>query len=132
MHWSKDHDILLVREVLAVDPYSEPKGSKERSKLWEEIAIHLNAVPDPQFSVTTRAVRDRVNLVLVKKYKERMADEEKASGIAVDAPTKFDSAMEQICEKADAADNDQENMSKENKARLRKKRRRQKKCETKH
>ena len=120
MHWSKDHDILLVREVLAVDPYSEPKGSKERSKLWEEIAIHLNAVPDPQFSVTTRAVRDRVNLVLMKKYKKRMADEEKASGIAVDAPTEFDSAMEQICEKADAADKDHENLSKENKAKIEK------------
>ena len=23
MHWTKEHDILLVREVLAVDPYSQ-------------------------------------------------------------------------------------------------------------
>jgi len=29
MYWTKDHDLLLIREVLAVDPYSQPKGSRE-------------------------------------------------------------------------------------------------------
>ena len=44
MYWSKDHDLLLVREVLIVDPYSQPKGIRERVKLWEEIALNLSAV----------------------------------------------------------------------------------------
>ena len=65
MNWTKDHDLLLIREVMAVDPYSQPKGSRERerAKLWEEIAMSLNSVSAPQFSVTARCVRDRVNLV---------------------------------------------------------------------
>ena len=44
IYWSKDHDLLLVREVLIVDPYSQPKGIRERVKLWEEIALNLSAV----------------------------------------------------------------------------------------
>ena len=39
MYWTKDQDLLLVREVLTVDPYSQPKGSRERAKLCEEIAL---------------------------------------------------------------------------------------------
>ena len=33
MYRTKDHDLLLVREVLTVDPYSQPKGSREGPKL---------------------------------------------------------------------------------------------------
>lgn len=72
MYWTKEHDILLVREVLAVDPYSQPKGSRERAKLWEQIAINLNAVSMPRFTVSLRSVRDRVNQVLIKKYKKKL------------------------------------------------------------
>ena len=49
IYWSKDHDLLLVREVLIVDPYSQPKGIRERVKLWEEIALNLSAVSEPRF-----------------------------------------------------------------------------------
>lgn len=111
MHWSKDHDILLVREVLAIDPFSEPKGSRERSSLWEEIAHHLNAVSDPKFAVSARSVRDRVNLVLIKKYKKKITDEENVSGIEGDPPSEFDNGMEEICEKAATCDKEQQNLS---------------------
>ena len=43
-----------------------------------------------------RSVRDRINLVLIKKYK-KMADEVKASGIAMEPLSEFDRAMEEIC-----------------------------------
>jgi len=111
MHWTSDHDRLLVREVLAVNPHQEPKGSTERSKLWEEIAINLNAIPKPKFSVTLRSVRDHMNLVLIKKYKKKIADEEKASGIDVDDPSELDVALEEICEKAESSDRDQQTLS---------------------
>lgn len=120
MHWTKDHDILLVREVLAVDPFSEPKGSRERSSLWEVISFHLNAVPDPKFAVNARSVRDRINLTLIKKYKKKMSEEEKASGIEGDPPSEFDNAMEEICEKSDAADKEQQNQSKGKKEKIEK------------
>ena len=116
----KDHDILLVREVLAVDPYSHPQGSRERSNLWEEIVFHLNALADPKFTVTTRSVRDRVKLVIIKKYKKKMEEEKKASGLAGDPPTEFENAMEEICEKFDAADKEQQNQSKEKKEKIEK------------
>ena len=106
MYWTKDHDLLLVREVLTVDPYSQPKGSREGAKLWEEIALNLSAVSQPRFSVSVRSARDRVNLILVKKHKRKVAEESKASGIAVDdhEPSEFDAASEKICDKAEAAE----------------------------
>ena len=47
-----------------------------------------------------------VNLILVKKHKRKVAEERKASGIAVDEPSEFDAAIEEICEKAEAAERD--------------------------
>lgn len=70
MYWTKDHDLLLVREVLTVDLYSQPKGGRQRARLWEEIASNLSAVSEPLFSVSLRSVRGRVNLVLIKKQKK--------------------------------------------------------------
>ena len=56
--------------------------------------------------VSVRFVRDRVNLVLKKEHKRKVAEESKASGIAVDdhEPSAFDAAIEEICEKAEAAE----------------------------
>ena len=97
--------------MLTVDPYSQPKGSWERAKLWEEIALNLRAVSEPCFSVSVRSARDRVNLVLIKKHKRKVAEESKASGIAVDEPSEFDAAIEEICEKAKSEERDQEMIS---------------------
>ena len=71
MYRTKDHDLLLVREVLTVDPYSQPKGSMEGAKLWEEIALNLSVVSEPSFSVSVRSVRDRVNLVLNQETQKK-------------------------------------------------------------
>ena len=120
MYWTKDHDLLLIREVLAVDPYSQLKGSRERAKLWEEIAMSLNSVSVPQFSVTVRSVRDRVNLVLIKKHKKKVVEENKASGITPNEPSEFELGMDEICENAEAADRDQQVISEEKKANLEK------------
>ena len=97
MYWTKDQDLLLIRKVLTVDPYSQPKGSKERAKLWKETVLNLSAVYEPRFSVSVMSVRDCVNLVLIKKHKRKIAEESKASGIAV----------EEICEKAEAAEREE-------------------------
>lgn len=66
--------------------------------------------------VSQGSVRDRVNLVLIKKHKRKAAEESKASGIAVDEPSEFDAAIEEICEKAEAAKRDQQMISVEKKA----------------
>ena len=107
MYWTKDQDLLLIRKVLTVDPYSQPKGSKERAKLWKETVLNLSAVYEPRFSVSVRSVRDCVNLVLIKKHKKKVAEESKASGIAVDEFSEFDAAVEEICEEAEAAEREE-------------------------
>lgn len=115
MYWMKDHDLLLIREVLAVDPYSQPKGSidRERAKLRQEISMSLNSISVLQFSVTLKSVRGRVNLVLTKKHKKKVAEENKASGITPNEPSEFELGMDEICEKAEAADRDQQVISEE-------------------
>ena len=65
-------------------------------------------------------MRDRVNLVLIKKYKKKTTDEEKASGVAVDETTELDIALEEICEKSDASDRDQQAMSEERREKIEK------------
>ena len=69
LQWTKKHDNLLVREVLALDPYSLLKGSTERSNVLKVIAGHLNA---SKFTVCERSVKDRLQLLLIRKYKRKM------------------------------------------------------------
>lgn len=111
MQWTKEHDDLLVKEVLALDPYSSPKGSTERSNVWDSIAGHLNACSHVKFAVSGRSVKDRLQLVLIRNYKRKMSEEIRASGIEVDGLSDFETAMEEIAEKFDASGKDAANQS---------------------
>ena len=71
---------------------------------------------EPHFLVSVRSVRDHVSLVLIKRHKRKVAEERKGSGIAVDEPSEFDAAIEEIREKAEAAERDQQMISEEEKA----------------
>ena len=81
MLWSEQHDIYLLREILHLQPWLQRFGSVERGQCWDEIAAVLNSLEEASFKVTPRSVRDRYNL-LVKKYKKKWSEEEKASGIS--------------------------------------------------
>ena len=60
MEWTEDHDVLLLREILASDLFSFKKGSVARGERWESIAETLNEVKTLSFHVKDkRAVRDR-------------------------------------------------------------------------
>ena len=122
MQWTKEHDYLLVREVLVFDPYSLPKGSTERSNVWEAIAGQLNACSIPKFAVCGRSVKDRLQLVLIRNYKRKMSQDMKASGIEVDAPSEFEDAMEEITEKFDASEKDAKSQSEDKKDKIEKER----------
>ena len=83
MEWTDLHDIFLLREIIS-DLLSYKKGSVQRGEKWEEIADKLNQFHDPRFSLKDkRAVRDRWAL-LQKKYKNKIREEEAASGISPD------------------------------------------------
>ena len=71
MIWLENHDIVLLREILHIQPWSQRHGSVERGQLWDKIAVVLNSLEGMNFKVTTRSVRDRYTL-LVKKYKKKM------------------------------------------------------------
>ncbi|KAK3731874.1 hypothetical protein QZH41_000341 [Actinostola sp. cb2023] len=57
------------------------KGSPERGKVWKTISEKLNGNATHRFEVDHRGVRDHY-MLLKKKYKKKISDEIKASGIA--------------------------------------------------
>lgn len=75
------HDILLCRELLAINPFKAKGKTIQRTKIWEMVVQHREEIHEPPFKVTVRAVRDRYSL-LSKKFRKRMASEQKASGIS--------------------------------------------------
>ncbi len=59
MKWTPEHDLELVKEMLAERPFDYPKGSREIGTVWKKIVSNLNAKKEIQFNVNTiRAVRD--------------------------------------------------------------------------
>ena len=77
MDWA--HDILLCREMLAINSFSAKRKTIQRTKIWETVLQYLEEIEEPPFKVTVRAVRDRYTL-LSKKFRKRTASEQKASG----------------------------------------------------
>ena len=61
-----------------------------------------NSLASPTFKVSKRSVRDRLTL-LQAKYKEKIREEERASGIDCEE-TQLDTAVEEILDKEKAAD----------------------------
>ena len=104
--WTKEHDILLCREVLSVNPFSAKKNSNERGKLWEEISTNLNTTSGVRFFVTKRSVRDHLN-ILIKRYRKKMNTEERSTGVSPE-PTELDQALADIIEMEEVASTSQE------------------------
>ena len=62
MLWTEKHDMLLCREIITTEPFTDiKKGTTPRSAKWAAIAEALVAVKDIDvpFRVDKRAVRDR-------------------------------------------------------------------------
>ena len=102
MEWTEEHDNCLCQEILVLEPFKYKKGSISRGQIWEKIADNLNSLKIPRFKVSKRAVRERYT-VLSEKFKSKMKDEEKASGIECDL-SEVEKALEEIAEKEVAAE----------------------------
>ncbi|PFX13781.1 hypothetical protein AWC38_SpisGene22109 [Stylophora pistillata] len=105
MVWTEKHDMLLCREIITADLFTDiKKGTARRSAKWAAIAEALVAVKDIDvpFRVDKRAVRDRYNL-LAERMRIKIKNEEKASSIS---PTRseVEEALEYLIEKEDAFD----------------------------
>ena len=104
MNWTYEHDVMLCREILVIEPFNFKYGSRERGQAWEKIAQNLNQGSAPKFNVDQRAVRDHF-LKLERIFKRKIAEEERASGISPES-TELDMAMEEIVEKSKEAKED--------------------------
>ena len=103
MYWTEEHDRLMCREILAVDPFTgTKKGTVQRGAKWKIIADHLLEILEPKFKVDSRAVRDRYQL-LAQKLRKKLKSEEKACGIDTEM-SETETAIEELIEKEDAAE----------------------------
>ena len=89
MEWTDHHDLVFLREMVTSDIFYYEKGSPDRGRIWEGIKQRLNSVEQPKFVLRDkRAVRDCWNL-FQSKFRRRIADEEKASGIDVEMSERY-------------------------------------------
>ncbi|KAM7446670.1 hypothetical protein ABFA07_005024 [Porites harrisoni] len=95
MFWTHDHEAILYKEVVNVNPDTTKKGSTQRSSMWEKIADTLNKCTVPKFRVDKRSVRDHVR-IFVYKHKKKLLAEEKATGITPDEPTELVNLLDMI------------------------------------
>ena len=115
MYWTKAHDTLLCREVLALEPYKYKKGSNEAGKIWTDMAQSLKNCQQLKFkqNLSQRAVRERFSL-LQARYKEKEREEIHASGISAEQD-EVDVLLEEITEREKAAEENRDvNRKKEN------------------
>ena len=94
MEWTYEHDVMFCKEVRLMQPFKAKKGSPERGRIWNLIAESLNQIDKPKFRVNKRSVKERFNL-LAEKYKTKIRNEEKASGISPEI-TELDMLLEEI------------------------------------
>ena len=100
MQWTREHDILLCREVLALEVYKNKKETNEAGRLWDEIAKNLKGCQTVRFksNLSQRAVRERFNLIQ-GRFKENEKSELAASGISVPEQDELDVLLEDIAER---------------------------------
>ena len=96
MEWKEDHDILLCREILVSQPFKFKERTVERGKIWDEIVNRLNNCQTLKFRVNKRSVRERFKLMR-EKFKRKIQEAEKASGIDVEPASELEQALEDIC-----------------------------------
>ena len=83
-------------------PWQHKKGSSDRGETWARLAANLNKCSQLIFRVTQRSLRDRY-LLLERKHKKKVCDEEKASGISPEE-TEFDQLMNEIVDLFEESD----------------------------
>ena len=98
MIWTDQHDEMLCREILSIEPSNYASGTVQRGEAWELIAENLNLITEVKFSVNQRSVRERCKLICTK-YSAKMKNEERQSGIAPDEMTDLEKALEKELEK---------------------------------
>ena len=100
MVWTKEKESFLLREVAAERVLTHKLRSKERGTLWQTVAIKMNALGA---EVTSRSVRDHYNN-MSKKYRARMAREERSTGEGGSELTEQEQLLEDLIEIEEATE----------------------------
>ena len=100
IQWTREHDILLCREVLALEVYKHKKGTNEAGRLRDEITKNLRGCQTVRFksNLPKRAVREKLNLIQ-GRFKENERTELAASAISVPEQDELDVLLEDIAER---------------------------------
>ena len=114
MRWTKDHDLILLKEIWLFEPYSQTRGNPECGHVWEQIAESFNGQRDDKilFTISQRTVRDRFN-ILKNNFVKRQWEGQRGSGISFEI-SEVDECSEDIIERFKERD---ENQRKENEER---------------
>ena len=102
MKWTEEHETLMLRELMLVQPWQHRKGSVERGEDWENLAKSLNNIKEPKFRVSQRSVRDHY-ILLEKRFRRKNREEERASGISPEE-SELDELLQEIVEMFDESD----------------------------
>jgi len=78
--WKLNHEKLLLREILAVEPYRFKVGTKEKGASWTKIAESLE---NAGLKVNQRSVREKFHK-MVKDFDKKEITEKRASGVDVE------------------------------------------------
>ena len=101
MEWTDEHDVLMLREMIVSDVFSFKKGSVGRGDAWDSIAEKLNQIDSPQFRIKDkRGVRERW-VLLRRKFRSKIREEEAASGVIVEDLTEKEVLIEELIERED-------------------------------
>ena len=80
MKWTKEHDVLLGKEVMLFELWKYKLGSRERGNCLDRIAESLNQLQEPFFNVSQKSIRDRLK-ILENNFKRKDRFERNASGL---------------------------------------------------
>ena len=122
MKWTKEHDVLLGKEVMLFELLKYKLGSRERGNCLDRIAESLNQLQEPFFNVSQKSIRDRLKILerdfkrkdrnasgispekseidVIKDYLERKEEQERESEKISDKTAKDKASAEEMRNKA--------------------------------
>ena len=106
MVWSNAKDLQLLKQIAVEGVLTHKQRSKDRGTKWQKVAD--NIIVSVGHDLTFRAARDRYNMV-AKKYRARMAREERATGEGGEELTENESLLEELIEIEDETERQMEN-----------------------
>ena len=109
MKWTKEHDVLLGKEVMLFELWKYKLGSRETGNCLYRIAESLNQLQEPFFNMSQKSIRDRLK-ILERDLKRKDRFERNASGISPEK-SEIDVIMEDYLERKEEQERESEKIS---------------------